>query len=305
MRHKVCFITRADAQIGAGHLHRLAILAREFQQHQCAIFWHITPTTAQYYPNLIGEIIQNPSPDYHEFHAVFIDDYGYDAKLRRIKPCLILLNDAPNAPFHADFMLDQNPSALEFKDEYQQLSFNPQCQFLLGLKYCLIKSQIRDLPAKQPKKIENILIALGLAQGLSDYIKWHDAICQLIAKHPNFNFRFLTNHHFAVPSNCQLIQPHFAIHQEYNWADAAIGGGGISAYERVFCQIPSLICILATNQLKPMQALASQTQSPLILSPEALALVNFADGDLLPTPKLIDGRGANRVAQIIISKISL
>ncbi len=291
---KICVKTRADRQIGGGHIHRCRVLAEQLAMLGCDIFWHVNDTARAYLPTN-AQICPNINDNYRQFDWLIADDYSLTPEWEQAIICKkLIFSDLANRTIWGDIILNQNPSANSADYE----AYNPNGALILaGLEYCLIKPQLRDLPVKNNQNIQHILVQFGLSNRPPGRQLW-----DYIGQNPQYIFKILSN--LPPPltmDNLIYCPPSDDIASHYQWADCAIGAGGVSALERAYLGINSLIIPLADNQLAPARALCSLGLAVFCPSFENLAQYNIHQLTPIPNPRAhIDGLGAERVANIML-----
>jgi spore coat polysaccharide biosynthesis predicted glycosyltransferase SpsG len=101
-------------------------------------------------------------------------------------------------------------------------------------------------------------------------------------------------------------------------ADLAVGAAGVSALERCVKGVPSLLVVVATNQIRIAQALASRGAAVLLGRSEEVSSADIADAlrELLARPTRLaalsqaaaavcDGSGVRRVADAMLGSGAL
>ncbi len=287
-----CFITRANAQIGAGHIRRCQVIADSLLEKGHAVFWYVDTISAQYLP-LNARIIKPINDKFAHYDWVICDDYAHNADFERaIDSKLCVISDGAHRLIHANIILNHNPNGKT--QNYQPYNSN-NAKILAGLDYCLIPKQITQIPSNFASQIRHILVNFGMGQ----FAHWHE-ILQYIAQNPDYQFRIITDNALNLPPNAHIapFTPNIAEH--YEWADAAIGAGGVSAMERAFCGINSLNMAIVDNQIAPLHALHDMGLCQLL--PHINDLLQFDLHKLHPlhhARTIIDGRGVERVIEYL------
>lgn len=260
---------------------------------------------------------------------IVLDGYHFDAAYQqRIKAAglrLLLLDDYSQAAhYYADLILNQNVSAQE--DWYQHRE--PYTQLLLGTCYVLLRQEFlayQQWSRSHPDVAQKILVTLGGSDPDNATLKVIQALQQL--EQSDLEVRVViggANPHIVslqtIANHCQfpvkLQQNVTHMPELMAWADVAIAAGGTTCWELAFMRLPALLLILAKNQqaivqelekLKAFMSLGwynhiSEYEAgnciSRILSSQTLRLKmsKYQEG-------LVDGRGARRVLQEMISNL--
>lgn len=203
-----------------------------------------------------------------------VDHYGLDAHweaplIEGLSKCdespkLLVIDDLADRPHNADLLLDQNFFGEATHQRYQDL-VPPQCLQLLGPHYALLGLEYAQLHHLVPPRseIRRLLVFFGgvdrdnltgqtlealmdpaLADLAVDVVlgvqsPQRQAVAEMVARRPN------TILHGPLPSLAGLIAR----------ADLAIGAGGATTWERACLRLPSLVVVIAANQLPFSEAL--------------------------------------------------
>jgi UDP-2,4-diacetamido-2,4,6-trideoxy-beta-L-altropyranose hydrolase len=200
---------------------------------------------------------------------VVVDGYQfgseYQMNLKKAKAHLLFIDDYGHAEFYwADLVLNQNIYARE--ELYEDRDSNTE--LLLGSPFVLLRREFqswRKWIRKNPDNASKILVTLGgsdpdnatakilsLLQSLKvndiEIIvvigggNAHNEALQAAAKQSQIPIRIVSN-----ASNMPELLA---------WADMAIISGGTTSYETAFMGLPSLIVIIASNQIRVAEKLA-------------------------------------------------
>ena len=262
--------------------------------------------------------------DLSSFSHVVLDDYAADAsletKLRADGRRLLVIDDLAERPRAADLTI--NPGALG-ADPYADFGSGHGVR-LLGPRYALLRPMFaagRDEALKAPiSGLRRLFVSFGLsdvggvsARAYAAIRRWDKAL----------------EVHMVVGSGAQSLMdlqacartdPKLQLHIDaakvaalLGVCDAALGGGGVGAWERACLGRPSVALSVAPNQdwlIDHLGALGAHIRlSPLGLNFEAeltQALHRLKSDDVRAKLKsvssaLCDGRGAQRVAEAFLS----
>ncbi len=239
-------------------------------------------------------------------HSLFIDDYGH-------------------AEFYsADLVLNQNIYAQE--ELYKDRDF--KTKLLLGSSFVLLRREFlswRNRIRKNPDKACKILVTLGGSDPDNVTLKILSSLRSLTANGIEVVVvvGVGNNHNTALQAAAKLSQvPVRHVRNASNmpelmsWADMAIISGGTTSYETAFMGLPSLIVIIAANQVQVAEKFAEihaatnlgwhHDLSRACIQKKVEDLrVNFTARDSMSRigRQLVDGRGTTRVIEAILRKV--
>ena len=252
-----------------------------------------------------------------------VDHYGIDHRWHElIRPhCknILVIDDLADRKHDCDLLLDQN-LVMNYLNRYENLvaSLVPK---LLGPKFALLQEEYSEFKNRVPirsNEIKTILVYFGgsdlhsltesvvdtLMEILNDTVKVHvvsnnpsTSLINKVGRSSNFNL------HSNLPSLAALMLK----------ADLAIGASGTTTWERCFMGLPSIVVTTADNQVgiaKEMHAqgliywlghvkdMCKEDLSNKIR--EILLDYKIISASSKKCMNLLDGLGANRVAQIML-----
>ena len=256
-----------------------------------------------------------------------VDHYGLDAKWETqlleglacdSPPRLLVIDDLADRPHQADLLLDQNFYADSTEGRYSDLV--PQhCNKMLGPQYALLGPEYAQLHSLVPHRTElrRVLVFFGgvdpdnltskALEVLMDSSLAHLAV-DVVLGHQSIHRQSVTDTvkrrdgitlHSPLPSLAGLISR----------ADVTIGAGGTTTWERCCLGCPSILTVVADNQLELANALKEEGLATVIdNSPESYAndcfdaITNFLDPKSLSTSSQLirnycQGDGANIIAR--------
>jgi UDP-2,4-diacetamido-2,4,6-trideoxy-beta-L-altropyranose hydrolase len=257
-----------------------------------------------------------------------VDHYGWSSAderhLRSVARRVVVIDDLADRAHDCDLLVDQN--AGRSVRDYAGL-VGPEIPLLIGPRFALLRPAFgslreeavarRSAPDTGTPRETEVLIALGLSDPadvllslcealsrstararfrivLSPSVASHPGIAGLSARDPRF-----------VPMG---LQDAARLAQLMAIADLAIGGAGVTAWERCTLGLPSLVLVLAANQRAGAEALA-EAGAAMVFEPDAdgfrglvraferLAHLGEARSAMARAAlRITDGRGALRVA---------
>jgi UDP-2,4-diacetamido-2,4,6-trideoxy-beta-L-altropyranose hydrolase len=336
---------RADASvsIGTGHIMRMIALGQAWQAQGGKVHFlcaEITPALEQRLASegfqlsrisatlgsqedlsetihLITETlqadIQNARVVLDGYH--FGSNYQLEIKAEGFK--LLVVDDYGHADFyHADWVLNQNISARE--ELYAKRS--PDTILLLGPKFAMLRKEFLAYKGWQRQiapVAKKILVTLGGSDPDNVTLKVIQALIDLdlhakvVIGGSNPHLREIENFLHSQkdsPALIEVIVNATNMPELMAWADVAVAAAGSTSWELAFMGLPSLVFILADNQLEIAEGLAARQVAISIGRPSPDALVSFKEklgqwavsqGERYCMSKvsreLVDGLGAKRV----------
>lgn len=329
----------ASAQIGTGHVMRCLALAQAWQDaggQTCFVLANPAPSLesrlqaeGMVIRHLVGidagtaEDAEATAVIAHEKQAdwIIIDGYQFGAEYQQqLKTAgfrLLFIDDYGHAAhYYADIVLNQNIYA--HADLYPNRE--PYTQLLLGTQYALLRREFwpwRQWQRPTPDKARNILVTLGG----SDPDNMTLTVIQALQLLPDDDWEAVVlvggqNPHYQTLETAVANYPRIQLrHNVTNmpelmaWADIAISAGGSTSWELCFMGLPTMVIVLAENQMMSanelatigiMQLLArlepssiSQSVINLCMNTEQRSCMNGKSRDL------VKGDGCFGVAQVM------
>jgi UDP-2,4-diacetamido-2,4,6-trideoxy-beta-L-altropyranose hydrolase len=335
----------ADTRQGTGHVMRSLALAREWRARGGSLRFATAgaPPELSRRMQLAGAIvldIAQPYPDGADLDSTvrylermqscaqcaawaLIDGYHFDetyqSRLRHAGCRLLVIDDNAHLPrYRADIILNHGVQApmLDYRD-------SADAWFLLGTRYALLRGEFdrwRNFTRAVPEKAKNILVTLGGGDadnvtdkviGALQKLEAHDLEIQVLVGALNPHLGGLRQ---AVAAS-QKIRLRTDVTDPaplMAWADIAIAAGGTTAWELAFMQAPTLLLVLAENQLAVAQGVDEFGAAHSLGWADRITRAELADGlhelisdrerrRLMATQGriLVDGRGIERVLNAI------
>jgi len=262
------------------------------------------------------DVLENFVPD-----LLIVDHYSIDfnwqKQLKNRFKKLMVIDDLGNRRHNPDFILDQNFGSNELK--YKSL-VPKNCMQLLGPNYALLRDEFlhlrnKSLLRRNEFKLNKILINMGgidsdnytykilaLLQNLRNFRKIK-IIVAISSKCPNLK---QIKKIASINKQILLKVDSNNIAELMFQADIAIGASGSSTWERCCLGLPSIQFILAENQKSLAHALSEINAIKLVYDlkeiPELLKTAdNWAHELIQNSINIVDGRGASRVASVLLN----
>lgn len=340
-------LLRADASfgIGTGHVMRLMALAEAWRKYggtesilllgQVSLpklrgrltelgigLWELLASHPD--PGDLGAL-RNLAQAVHPAWIV-VDGYHFDANYQEaVKalgiPLLVLDDLAHQSQYHAHLLLNQNVEA-----EKLPYTADPDTQFLLGPRYCLIRSELQAArqvmrATADDARARRVLITMGGAdhRGLSVL-----AVQALAELGPGWEVKVVVGSgarclHQLRQQAVQLAGVKILTNVRnmgalMTWADVAIATAGTTTWELAYLGVPTLLVAAADNQIAMARSAAALgcavdlgwwaalTTSQLASALEQL-VTNAAQRVAMTRAgtALLDGKGAERVIQAMMA----
>lgn len=320
-----------NSEIGFGHLMRMKALVRELGKLGAeVIFLSKNPQNIEGYRVLQLDSQTRDEEDLLvekmlmeiQVGMLIIDSYDYtQERLDRVGQLPLLsvyVDDLNRHPFNTDFVVNGNLYA-------PGLSYRGRARFLLGTKYLLMREEFAGVSLRLPnQRVEHVLITFGAAdmenitpgilQVLKSYehfedLHWHVVIGPVFRNPAEIE---------AVAKDCPNVTLHYnpAIKNLMEFCDISISASGSTTYELAACGVPTLLVIAADNQVRlareaEQQGMALNLGWHYELDPGKLhstldSLINnrVLRGKMARRgQELIDGRGAQRVAAVLLNEM--
>ena len=204
------------------------------------------------------------------YHWVVVDHYALDENWEKIiKPVcsrLMVIDDLANRRHDCDLLLDQN----YYKNSLQRYQglLPTNCISLLGPSYVLLRQDFVDAKKKLPFRdgtIKRILVFFGSSDLSNETNKVLMAVKELAlstvevdivvgkANPHRHQIKMLCNNISNVNYYCNISNMAELILR----ADIGIGAGGSSIWERCYLGLPSIISVVAPNQIETTEDVAS------------------------------------------------
>ena len=251
-------------------------------------------------------------------------DWIWESELRPYVQLLMVIDDLANRKHDCDFLLDQN-FYLNALQRYENLLTDSQT--FLGPNYCLLKKSLLKIRYQRQilGKIDSQLVSRVLIfMGASDN---HNITLQIISAikdsgwegHVDVVLGSLNPRKEFFQKECQNLG-YFFYFQPSNYfellvqADLVIGAGGTSTWERCCIGLPTITISIAENQLRACQDLHQLGIIYFLGQCNEIRKINISESflDLIRNQEkrknminkgleLVDGKGAERVTQAILS----
>jgi UDP-2,4-diacetamido-2,4,6-trideoxy-beta-L-altropyranose hydrolase len=344
----VRFAFRVDAslQAGTGHVMRCLTLADELHRRGADASFLcreepgnlIALITSRGYP---AEILAAASPLGQQSDAqacagplmqrrpdwIVVDHYGlgkqWEAAVRPHARAILVIDDLADRDHECDLLLDQN---LYDGVEHRYGSRVPsQCRQLIGPSFALLRpefARLRSHVSRQARAVSRLLVNFGGADSSNETARILAILQELLPLAIGIDVVLgATNPHAGHIRSLATARPATAMHVATDrmadlmaQADAFVGAGGSTTWERFCLGLPSLVLAVADNQVPTAEYLGKLGAIDYIGTAAALtadglrtSLSRFLiDHDRRARMaelgmQLVDGRGVERVSDCLLN----
>lgn len=278
---KILFRADASVELGSGHVMRCLTLAEELSRRGHLSAFACLPQAGDMLKfigsrgfrsfALAGNVGQPGETarilaGWEEVDWLVVDHYGLDAAWEQVlRPGVkrvLAIDDLADRRHDCDLLLDQNLYD-DPEKRYQDL-LPAHCRRLLGPGFALLRPEFHDAAKAEPARsgaVKNLLVSFGGSDPTDETAKTLEALALLpfrfgrvdvvvgaaCPRREDLQARFggLPGLHFHIQAdNMAELMAH---------ADLAVGGGGVSVWERCCAGLPSLCIAVAQNQLEIVQ----------------------------------------------------
>lgn len=253
-----------------------------------------------------------------------VDHYGLGATWqRRMRSCtgrIMAIDDVADRPHDCDLLLDQNFS-LDPVARYRGL-VPAAAQLCLGPRYALLGGDYAALPYRTASsQVKRILVSFGgadladmsgLALAALSAPEFDGLHVDLVAG-ASYPYRARLETAAARRAETAVLGPQPTLAGLLAAADLAIGAGGGTTWERARAGVPAVVITIANNQVPATRDLGT-TGALLYAGPTETATIEelrtavralLADLNARQRmtetgQRMVDGRGAGRIAEILI-----
>ncbi len=318
--------------VGGGHAMRSLALAQALAARSAACAFSCGPHGAEIVERYGGgqfAVVGGPlSSAATAFDALVIDDYqlraAQETPLRADVRVMMVIDDLADRAHDCDLLLD--PGYGRAAHDYAG-RVPAGARTLLGPGYALLRSQFAELRAltrAQPDTIDRLFINFGLSDVGAVAARAYGALRAACSRTkvdlvvasdavslPRLRDWAQTDANLALHIDCQAVGELMA------QADAAIGAGGASTWERACLGLPTLAIVVADNQRQMIERLAADG---------VLLSVDLSADDFEPRLRqayehlrdrtlraqlaarasaLCDGQGADRAAEALLERLAI
>lgn len=291
---KIVFRVDASVKIGTGHVMRCYTLAEALVQQGATVHFICADTMGHLAEWLAKKqmpvsLIASKSNSLEDARLtqqaleaaslqpdwIIVDHYGLDSSWeKQMRPTRIMvIDDLANRPHDCDLLLDQN---YYLNAEQRYGKFIPEsCRQLLGPQYALMRPDfVRERKALAQNenhgvrqgRIKTVLVFLSGSDSSNETMKCLRAIAGIKRQRWDIQVVIGSINPFReqVETFCKQY-PNMTLHCQVDSmaslmakADLAIGAGGVTTWERLALGLPSIVLMIAENQVELTKAVESQ-----------------------------------------------
>ncbi|MFD2442703.1 UDP-2,4-diacetamido-2,4,6-trideoxy-beta-L-altropyranose hydrolase [Bacillus sp. CGMCC 1.16607] len=275
----------ASVEIGTGHVMRCLTLANLLRNKGAKIIFNCINGSG----NLIDYIINEGFEVYkiratkdsirdiqstihlienHNIDLLIIDHYQLDWKWEKevriafphVK--IMVIDDLANRKHDCDLLLDQNYFN-NYETRYEHLLIG-NCKKLLGPSYLLLRPEFYE-EEKYIKEndTKSILVFYGGSDPTGETLKALEALEVVDCSSYNIHVVVGLSNEKLEEIKLKCMENDYNFYVQINYlsqlmrkADLSLGAGGVTMWERCFLGLPSIVTVVAENQLESTQAAA-------------------------------------------------
>jgi UDP-2,4-diacetamido-2,4,6-trideoxy-beta-L-altropyranose hydrolase len=258
-----------------------------------------------------------------EIVCLIIDHYAldqtYEKLVKKHVSKIVVIDDIADRVHECDILIDQNNTDTS---RYKNL-IPAGCKQLLGPYYCILRDEFIETREKfsyNPEENKNIVVSMGAADPVNatlDIVKslshndYISPFLRVIVGFLNPNKEQIE--WVCKKNNIQVLSNLSLISQELVQAKFVIGASGVSAWERCYLGIPSLMIAIADNQV-PIAKILHEQEAAIFLGVHSdikwdnfnktVESICYNSKRLIEISKnaqsIVDGLGATRIACYIL-----
>jgi UDP-2,4-diacetamido-2,4,6-trideoxy-beta-L-altropyranose hydrolase len=278
-------VFRADASpaVGGGHVMRCLTLATEMQQRGADVVFLCKKGTAETVPALARSGIACLDADQDDWNVaiaagkfgtarvslIVVDSYDLGEEFERSLRChscpIAVIDDAPVRRHDCHLLVDMTPNRVA--DDYAGMVV-AHCRVLAGFSYALVRGEFGELRSESlaRRQASSALKSAFVSLGLTDIGGHTLEIARSLASESGLErivvvtgptvpaFREIERLQDEAPRIRVYVDPP-NIAQLMAGADIAIGTPGTSSWERCCLGLPSILLVVAQNQIDNATAL--------------------------------------------------
>lgn len=260
---------------------------------------------------------------------IIVDHYALDERWEK-RVCLsgtklMAIDDLADRCHAADVLLDHN---LGRKSEDYETLVGQSCKTYIGPNFALLRPEFRQarqagLVRRRKGQPREILVSMGgidadnvtgsLLDAFSHHYAWDDVNFKIVIGGASPHLKSIRAQVAAAKFRCDLFVDVSDMSRMMMNADLAIGGAGSTSWERCCMGLPTLLLVMADNQVPAAMALDASGAARLVgdARKSGWQLRIFQQiKDLLHSDaicdmssralQICDGRGAVRIAEVLL-----
>jgi UDP-2,4-diacetamido-2,4,6-trideoxy-beta-L-altropyranose hydrolase len=335
---KVTFVTAASPRIGGGHVLRCLALAESLAGLGAEVRF-ATDRVTRDTVGLLGTsgfaVVETPPAAAHghahlrDTDIVIFDGYDFDIAVERrwrgVAPVRVAIDDLANRPHDCGVLLDHAVGRM--RAHYEAL-VPSDCVVLAGPDYALMRPEFRALRSRalarrHAQSPQRVLIAMGLTDVCGVSRRAVEGVraarmalaVDVVTGRTATSLPWLEEQARAGTLRLHVDLEARGMADLMAEADIAIGGGGGTSLERCCLGLPSLIIVVADNQLSSVASLVREGAATSLgvlddATPRRIArALDSVDGEGLAAQaraaaRIVDGEGAGRVGRVVLDRLA-
>lgn len=278
--------TDASVEIGTGHVMRCLTLANKLINNGAEVIFicrDLPGNSISYIRNQgIKVVILKDNYTFtsqkflqsfkHKPDLLIVDqyelDFNWESVMRPFVKKIMVIDDLANRKHDCDLLLDQN-YLLNYRNRYKGL-VPIECKQLLGPNYLLLRDEFKKSKRSMKfnsGKVKNILVFFGGSDptnetektilALEEIIDLYEFCLHVVVGKSNPNKE-------KIESLCNKLNNTYFYCQVNNIselmvnADLAIGAAGTTTWERCYLSLPSIVIVIAENQIEIAKSVADK-----------------------------------------------
>ena len=336
----VTFRVDSSSKIGLGHIMRCMALADELKRNGCRITFICRSLEGNIIDSIQHKVVVLPNNNFQSDEnslryldlfqkqdatetisslplntdLLVVDSYllnmEWHQELRNYTKKIMVIDDLADRNFDCDLLLNQN---LGFQEKDYRGKVPNNCKLLLGSNYALLRSEFSEkrkqalIKRQYTSKVKNILVSVGgsdinnVTYDILQELDYRFNVVVVLGKASPHNELIK---HYAKDKNIKVIINANNMAELMLDADLAIGAGGSTSWERCCLGLPTLLYVLAENQMAISESLEDIGAVKIIRNLQQ-DLQSFIDKpDLLTNISInaksaCDGLGSTRVGEYV------
>lgn len=336
----VTFRVDSSSKIGLGHIMRCMALADELKQKGSRITFICRSLEGNIIESIQHKVVVLPNNNFQSDENslryldlfqkqdatetisslplntdfLVVDSYllnmEWHQELRNYTKKIMVIDDLADRNFDCDLLLNQN---LGFQEKDYRGKVPNNCKLLLGSNYALLRSEFSEkrkqalIKRQYTSKVKNILVSVGgsdinnVTYDILQELDYRFNVVVVLGKASPHNELIK---HYAKDKNIKVIINANNMAELMLDADLAIGAGGSTSWERCCLGLPTLLYVLAENQMAISESLEDIGAVKIIRNLQQ-DLQSFIDKpDLLNNISInaksaCDGLGCKRVGEYV------
>ncbi|MBP3889375.1 MAG: UDP-2,4-diacetamido-2,4,6-trideoxy-beta-L-altropyranose hydrolase [Cellulosilyticum sp.] len=281
--------------------------------------------------NLDEEIIQMQQfIEKEQIKIILVDSYFVTKKyLEHLKEKVFVAYIDDLNLFKYPVHLLINYSAYYEMFKYETLNYNQETKFLLGCDYIPLREEFKDLVREKKDYLTNILITTGGTDAYHITYRLAKCLCRKEVLNNRVNLHIVVGRFNQDLNKIKKLAEEYSgikVYQDISYmsqlmmeCDIAVSAGGTTLFELCACGLPTICFAIADNQLMGIKALADKKLMYTVGDirddiESGIQKIVHQINDFIEHPtrcyeysirmqKLVDGKGAERIAECLLDKV--